>query len=171
VFAAAALLGLGAVAANALAPGPATFGGLRFAPGSHKLRPGLLAELRAIASHARPGSMLAPYDVSSSLPLVSPAFPQASVERYFLEHFARLEGRPEEAALRHRAALYVGGRPAGAVADVERLIAQGLANVVVVRGRSSDPALLALLERRGFRRVLALERLALFSRANGGGSR
>ena len=162
----AGLLVLGAAAANALAPGPTTFGGLRFAPGSYKLRPGILDELREIAAHAAPGTMLAPYDISSTLPLVSPAFPQTSVERYFLVHFARLQGRPEDAASRHRAALYAGGRSPTGLADVERLLEQGLANVVVVRARSFDPGLVALLQSRGFRRELGLERLVLFRRAS-----
>ena len=166
-FAAAGLLGLGAAAANALAPGPTTFGGLPFAPGSYKLRPGIFEELTQIASHATPGSMLSPYDVSSTLPLVSSAFPQASVERYFLVHFARLHGRPEDAEARHRAALYAGGRSATGLADVEQLVERGLANVVVVRPRSFDPGLVALLQSRGFRREVDLGRLVLFRRAGG----
>jgi hypothetical protein len=155
---------LGAAAANALAPGPTTFGGLRFAPGSYKLRPGILEELREIASQAAPGPMLAPYDVSSTLPLLSPAFPQTSVERYFLEHFARLQGRPEDAASRHRAALYAGGRPVTGLADVQRWVEAGLRNVVVVRPRSDEPGLVALLQSHGFRRELGLQRLVLFRR-------
>jgi len=164
MLAAAAVLAAGAAAANAFAPGPTTLGGLRFAPGSWKLRPGLADELRALASHAAPGPMLAPYDVSSTLPLVSSAFPQASVEGYFLVHFARREGRAEEAASRHRAALYVGGRSPTGLADVERLVDAGLRNVVVVRTRSFEPALGRLLQSRGFRRELGLERLVLFRR-------
>jgi hypothetical protein len=160
----ASLLVLSAAAANVLVPDPTTFGGLPFAPGGYKLRPGLYAELREIASHAAPGSMLAPYDVSSTLPLVSAAFPQTSVERYFLVHFARLEGRPEAAESRHRAALYVGGRSPTGLADVQRLIEEGLRNVVVVRWRSFEPALVRLLESRGFRRELGLPRLVLFAR-------
>lgn len=160
----AALLALGAAAANTLAPGPTTFGGLRFAPGSYKLRPGILEELREIASHAAPGPMLAPYDVSSTLPLLSPAFPQTSVERYFLEHFARLQGRPEDAASRHRAALYAGGRSPTGLADVQRWVEAGLRNVVVVRPRSFEPGLVALLQSHAFRRELGLQRLVLFRR-------
>jgi hypothetical protein len=170
-LAASGLLVLGAAAANALAPGPTTFGGLPFAPGSYKLRPGILDELKAIASHAAPGPMLAPYDISSTLPLMSGAFPQASVERYFLVHFARLQGRPEDAESRHRAALYAGGRSASGLADVERLLEQGLENVVVVRPRSFDPALVRLLQSRGFRRELGLERLVLFRRSDVGSPR
>jgi hypothetical protein len=171
LLAVAGLLVLGAAAANALAPGPASFGGLPFSPGSYKLRPGLLEELEAIAAHATPGPMLAPYDISSTLPLVSGAFPQASVERYFLVHFARLQGRPEDAESRHRAALYAGGRSATGLADVERLIEHGLQNVVVVRPRSFDPALVRLLQSRGFRRELGLARLVLFRRASGASAR
>jgi len=171
MLAAASLLVLGAAAANALAPAPTTFGGLPFAPGSYKLRPGLLAELREIASHAAPGSMLAPYEVSSTLPLVSAAFPQASVERYFLVHFARLQGRPEAADSRHRAALWVAGRSPTGLADVERLVDAGLRNVVVVRGRSAEPGLVRLLQGRGFRRALGLQRFVLFTRDAGVDSR
>jgi hypothetical protein len=169
--AAAALLVAAAAATNALAPGPATFGGLRFAPGSYKLRPGIAEELRELASRAAPGPMLAPYDVSSTLPLLSSAFPQLSVERYFLEHFARLHGRPEDAASRHRAALWVGGRSATGLADVQRWVEAGLRNVVVVRPRSFEPGLVALLQGHGFRRELGLERLVLFRRDAGAEAR
>jgi hypothetical protein len=164
MLAAAAVLAAGAAAANALAPGPTTLGGLSFAPGSWKLRPGLADELRALASHAAPGPMLAPYDVSSTLPLVSSAFPQASVEGYFLVHFARREARAEEATSRHRAALYVGARSPTGLADVEKLVDAGLRNVVVVRTRSFEPALGRLLQSHGFRRELGLERIVLFRR-------
>jgi hypothetical protein len=170
-LAAAGLLALGAAAANSLAPGPTTFGGLPFAPGSYKLRPGILEELKQIASHAAPGPMLAPYDISSTLPLVSAAFPQTSVERYFLEHFARLQGRREDADSRHRAALYAGGRPVPGLADVQRLLDQGLQNVVVVRARSFEPGLVALLQSRGFRRELERARLVLFRRTGGASPR
>ena len=170
-LAAAGLLALGAAAANALAPGPTTFGGLPFAPGSYKLRPGIADELREIASHARPGGMLAPYDISSTLPLLSSDFPQISVEGYFVVHFARLAGQPEDATSRHRAALYAGGRSATGLADVVRQIDRGLQNVVVVRPRSFDPALVALLEGRGFRRALELPRLVLFRRDDGASPR
>jgi hypothetical protein len=163
-LAAAAGLGICAALANLLAPGPTTFGGLPFAPASLKLQPGLHEELLALVAHAAPGPMLAPYDVSSTLPLVSSAFPQTSVDGYFLVHFARREGRAEDATSRHRAALYVGGRSATGVADLERLVDAGLRNVVVIRARSFDPALVRLLQSRGFRRELGLERLVLFRR-------
>jgi hypothetical protein len=165
-LAVAGVLLLGAAAANVLVPGPTTFGGLPFAPGSYKLRPGIADELREIASHARPGSMLAPYDISSTLPLLSSDFPQASVEGYFLVHFARLEGMPDAARSRHRAALYVGGRSPTGLADVQQLVDDGLRNVVVVRARSFEPALVRLLQSHGFRRELGLQRLVLFHRAD-----
>src|SRR5262245_23123476 len=164
VLASAGLLVLGTAAANALAPGLTTLGGLRFELAGYKLPPGIHEELREIAAHATPGSMLAPYDISSTLPFVTSAFPQVSVERYFLIHFSRLQGHPESADSRHRAALYAGGRSPLGLADVERLIDEGLANVVVVRFRSFDPGLVGMLARYGFRRELELRRLVLYRR-------
>jgi hypothetical protein len=152
-------------AANALSSRVTTFGGLRFAPGSYKLRPGVLEELRELAANAAPGSMLAPYEISTTLPLVSAAFPQASVEGFFLVHFARLQGQPTAAHLRHQAALYVGGRRPIGLQYVEQLLSEGLQNVVVVKRLAGEPGLTGLMRREGLSRTLTLDRFVLFRRS------
>jgi hypothetical protein len=162
-----ALVVVGATLANALAPGPTTLGGLRFAPGSYKLHPGVLEDVREIAANAAPGSMLAPYEISTTLPLVSAAFPQASVEGFFLVHFGRLQNQRREADARHRAALFVGGRRPTGLEDVGRLLDQGLQNVVVVKRRADWPGVTRLMDRAGLTRVLTLDRFVLFRRTAG----
>jgi hypothetical protein len=167
VLVAGLLIVAGATLANTLAPGPTTLGGLRFEPGSHKLRPGVLEEVREIAASAAPGSMLAPYEISTTLPLVSAAFPQVSVEGFFLAHFGRLQDRRREAESRHRAALFVGGRRSTGLEDVRGLLDQGLQNLVVVKRRADWPALARLLRQAGLTRVLTLDRFVLFRRTRG----
>jgi hypothetical protein len=146
------LLPLVAVATNlSPRPGFGVFSHLRSSFASHKLAPDVDATARRLSAVVKPGPMLAPLKYAAVLPLFTSAVPQVAVRDFSLGQTFPTGDGLKIAESRRRAIEQVAGQRTDAIADIRRLLDEGVVNVLAVA--EANAALASILHEHGFIRT------------------
>ena len=153
----------GALAIRGIAPSPFAGGGVRFPTLALKVAPEPLAAARVLLDGLPAGTMFAPRELSTVLPLLSARQRLANFREFDAAPQLVLEGQRGLAEDLTRAHDWISGLPVAgdAAGSLGRVVAVGIDTVVLSPGM---PVAEALLEEAGFRRVALATPYAVYRR-------